>query len=375
MQGPRETKKEEFNEVINLINNVFRLSRGCKPTMQEEFPLLLNYNNCDNMRIIVEDGIPAADVNFLNQDIKIEDSIVKEASIGAVCTNEKYRKKGYSSLILDDVENKMYSDNIDIVLISGERELYKRRGCVLVNNFYEYTIKPHKIEMDIEIEEYKPRFLEDMFSIYNENLTRYLRTYEEFEMLLKAATIPWGKFTYKKYVFIKNNKLVGYLVLRIINENIKHGQVIEYSGNVDILYDSLSNISYELGLDYIKYHVHIKDDKNKLDKYDKKELTNLHGTIKIINFVNLMENLKQYFIKHVPKHIIDTIGFKQENEVYYIQINDEVLVINDVKTITRLVFEGADGCELKLEDKPNIKSFIDKVFPVHFVWSANLNYQ
>jgi len=377
MQGPRATKKEEFNEVINLINNVFRISRGCSPTMKEEFPLLLNTNNCDNMRIIFEDGKPVADVNFLKQHIKIQDSIINAASIGAVCTNEKYRKRGYASLILDDVEEKMYRENIDVVLISGERELYKRRGCICVNNFYEYKIKPLKIETDITTKKYTQNFLADMFSIYNKISTRYIRTYEEFKILLNSATIPWGKFSYKKYVFIKNNTLVGYLVLRIINDNIKYGQVIEYYGNIDtkVLYYNFANIAYKLGLEYIKYHVHIKDNENKLKRYDDKQITNLHGTIKIINFESLMKNLKQYFIQYVPKHIVESIKFKEKDKTYYIKIENESLIINDIVTITKLVFEGIDGSELILENKPIIKDFIEKVFPVHFVWSANLNYQ
>ncbi|SHJ58887.1 GNAT family N-acetyltransferase [Tepidibacter formicigenes] len=372
MQGPRGTKREEFKDVINLINNIFRISNGHNPTMEKEFPLLLNENNIDNMRIIIEDGKVVSGVNFFKEDIFIEGSIIKAASIGGVCTHKDYRKRGYSSLILDDVEKKMYEDNIDIVLISGTRGLYKRRNCIEVKNFYKYTIKPKNIDIDIEVVDYKEDYLNEISDMYNQNSTRYYRTYEEFEILLEAATIPWGTYTYKKYVLIKDEKLLGYIVLRIIDEDIKYGQVIESFGNPEIIFKVLSNICLNLELDNIKYYVHIKDKINQLMDYFKKEKTYLHGTVKIINFLSFMENLRNYFIQHVPKSLMDKIKFKEDEEGYYFEIENEVLKIKDIKILTQLVFEGYD---INLEDKPKIKKFLNSVFPIPFIWTANLNYQ
>ncbi|WP_131066447.1 GNAT family N-acetyltransferase, partial [Clostridioides difficile] len=64
---PRSAKLEEFDKVIELINYVFRISRNHKPTMMEEFPLLLSKNNIENMIIISEDDKVVSDVNYLIQ--------------------------------------------------------------------------------------------------------------------------------------------------------------------------------------------------------------------------------------------------------------------------------------------------------------------
>ncbi|SHH09321.1 GNAT family N-acetyltransferase [Tepidibacter thalassicus] len=375
MRVVRGTKKEEFKSVIDLINNVFRISKGHNPTMDKEFPLLLNENNVNNMRIIKEDGKIVSVVNFLKEDIFIEGSVIKAASIGAVCTDKNYRKRGYSSLILDDVEKKMYKDGVDIVLISGTRNLYKRRNYIEVENFYEYTIKPENIDMNIEVVDYKLEYLNEMAYMYNQNSTRYYRTYEEFEILLEAATIPWGRYTYKKYVLINDKNLIGYIVLRIIDENVKYGQVIELFGSQDVVFKVLSNICLDLKLDSIKYYVHVNDKINQLINCFKKEKTYLHGTVKIINFVSFMENLRNYFIQHVSKRVIDKIKFKQDEEGYYFEIENEILKIKDVKELTKLVFEGYDETDIDLEDKPYIKKFLKNVFPIPFIWTANLNYQ
>ncbi|EQG76880.1 putative acetyltransferase [Clostridioides difficile DA00165] len=91
----------------------------------------------------------------------------------------------------------MFYDGVDIVIISGTRSLYSRRDCSLVKSFYKYTIKPEDVKIAYEIVEF-----EIMIELYNQNSTRFIRTRDEFQKLLHAATIAWGPIGYKK-VFIK----------------------------------------------------------------------------------------------------------------------------------------------------------------------------
>lgn len=374
MQGPRAARKEEFKDVIALINKVFRHSGGHNPTMQQEFPLLLNENNIDNMRIIVEDGKPAADVNFLKEDILIEGSKIKAASIGAVCTDPDYRGRGYASLVLDDVEKKMRRDGVDIVLISGDRTLYTRRKCCKVRNFYECIVNSEK-NNNVEIIEYNKEFLDEMVHLYNRQSTRYYRSYGEFEILLEAATIPWGAFTYKKYVLLKNGEFEGYIVLRIIDGEVKYGQVIEALGEKNLVHSALSKLASELELDHIKVYCDLKDNFARLFNSDNKKIAYMEGTVKIINFVSFTENLGDYFRQYVSKEILDNIEIMESDNKYLFKINNELLEIDDLEILTRLIFEGNGEKLVSLEDKPLLESFIKNVFPIPFVWPANLNYQ
>lgn len=51
----RKCYKNEIGQVKRLINKVFRIELGFKPTMDKEFPLLLGVNNCDNIVISKKD--------------------------------------------------------------------------------------------------------------------------------------------------------------------------------------------------------------------------------------------------------------------------------------------------------------------------------
>ncbi len=269
----------------------------------------------------------------------------------------------------------MYDDGVDIVLISGDRSLYTRRMCSRVKNFYKYTIIPKDISLNLDIEEYDEKYINEMIQIYNQNSTRYFRTKEQFEILLEAATIPWGTYRYKKIVIKKDDKLIGYIVIRIIDqEGKKLGQIIELNLVSNYVHDTISYIAYKYDLDYVDYWVHVKDYKNHIEEYDEACIDYLHGTIKIINYEKLCKSLYYYFAQYVDKQTLDNIEFKDLSGKYLIKYKDEELFIEDVEGLNKLLFEGRIN-EKDLSTNPNIKEFIQSVFPINFVWPANLNYQ
>ncbi|GAA0740445.1 GNAT family N-acetyltransferase [Clostridium oceanicum] len=378
MSKIRNAKRKDFTKVINLINHVFRESRGYKPTMEKEFPLLLSYNNLQNMIGFYNGDIPISEVNFLEENIFIEGSFIKVASIGAVCTDESYRGENYASLVLDEVENRMYKQGVDIALISGDRSLYTRRGYMKVKDFYKYRVLPkEKIYINFDLREYKEEYLKLITEMYNLNSTRYYRSYDEFKTLINSATIPWGDISYKKYVIFKDENLIGYIVLRIINEKERYGEVVECFGNCYYIYDLLETLERDLELEYIDYYVHIKDERNKLDKYDEICKDYLHGTVKIINFLKLMNDLRGYFSQYVSESVLNEIKFLKDENGYGIKIKDEIIYIKEIGKVTQLVFEGIEYHKLDydLSNLPNIEKFLKAVFPIPFVWTKNLNYQ
>jgi GNAT superfamily N-acetyltransferase len=365
MVEPRAAKLEEFDHVLNHINNVFRINRGHSPTMQQEFPLLLNKNNMDNIIVIKKDGKIVSAVNFLIQEIMVEGVSLKSASIGAVCTDPDYEKRGYSSKILDYVEKQIYNKGVDLLLISGDRNLYTRRMATQVKCFYRYTIQPKNVNLDISINDYNEKYIPEMIKRYNQNGTKFYRTKKSFEILLNSATIPWGNYSYKKFVIKKKNEFIGYMVLRIIDEKEKWGQIIELSLPNKYVYDLLSHMAKQYSLEYIKYYVHIKDYVNQLENFDKRELDFLRGTVKVINFSQMMGKLYKYMAQYIDEEMLDNLTFTQEKGIYKIKYKNQELKSYNLDELNKLVFENTS-------EKNEILS---KIFPLHFIWPANLNFQ
>lgn len=98
---------------------------------------------------------------------------MKVVVIGGVCIYLDYEKRGYLFKILDKVEEKMFYDGVDIVIILGIRSLYSRRNCSLVKSFYKYIIKFEDVKIVYEIVEFdeinfeKDNDLDKMIELYN----------------------------------------------------------------------------------------------------------------------------------------------------------------------------------------------------------------
>ncbi|MDB0441267.1 GNAT family N-acetyltransferase [Clostridioides difficile] len=379
---PRSAKLEEFDKVTGLINYVFRISRNYKPTMVEEFPLLLNKDNIENMIIISEDEKVVSDVNYLIQDVSIQGNKIKVAAIGGVCTHPDYEKRGYSSKILDKAEEKMFSDGVDVLIISGTRSLYSRRNCSVVKSFYKYTIKPENIEIPYEIVEFdetnfeKDTDLNKMIELYNQNSTRFIRTRDEFKKLLHAATIAWGPIDYKKVFIKENNNIIGYLIIRTIKkEDSIIGEVVEIGVNNINVENVLKYVTNKFALEYLEYKVHVRNLKEQLEYNELKSLDYQQGTIKIINYSKLCENLKGYFNQYVDSELLEHIEFKQVENRYIIKYKEEELIIESLDKLNKLFFERNEEQYNEFKHLKNIYEFTTKVFPIDFPWTANLNYQ
>lgn len=379
----RSTKLEEFKDTINLINEVFRTTINEKPTMKYEFPLLLNESNVENMIVALESEKIVSSVNYLIQDVLIEGQLIKVGFIGAVCTNSEYEGKGYASKVLDFVEEKMKKDGVDVISISGTRSLYTRRNCSMVKGFYKYTVNKTEepLDLNLNLEEFKEEDLPKYLQLYNQNSTRFFRSKEQFKILLEAATVPWGSYSYKKLSVKKDNEVIGYVVIRLIEEKNRFGKIIEME--VDNLYKAsvLQNIANKYDLNYVIYHVHVKDYKNHFEGYSKKELDYQGGTLKVINFEKLMKNLKNYFNQYVENQLLENLNFKEDNNKYTIEYmgteecNNERLVVEDLDKLNKLLFECDEDNYGEFKDLENIHKFLEEVFPLNFVWTENLNYQ
>lgn len=366
MEGPRGARTEEFDQVMALINNVFRIKRGCEPTMALEFPLLLHENNVHNMHILKDGEKVIATVNYMTDTIYIEGVPVSYGAIGAVCTEECYEKRGYSSAILDDVESHM-SNEVSMCLISGTRTLYTRRQALRLMAFNRYDIEPRHLTLDFELHDYQLEDLREMHRLYQENKTRYKRSYDAFKTLINSGTYPWGKFSYVRSVIKNDGRILGYVILRIIqkeDENI--GEIVEVSGESEVVLSAIQQMTYDHHLAYTSYYVHMKDALYDMDH----ERDYQQGVIKIMHYQRLIKELEPYF-----QRFLDSGRIRGIDNRYGLTLGQEVVYCGDLETVTKLLFDINGMREVDFSLAPKLKAVLDQALPLPMPWTKNLNYQ
>lgn len=355
-----------MEEVINLINFIFRTGRGELPhTMEKEFPLLLSHKNRENMRIIKDDQKIVSVVNFLPQKILIEGVPISVGSIGAVCTHPDHRGRGYSSKVLKDVEKRMKETGVNLCLISSTRNLYKNWGASEVKNCRRYRISAGLPNLKFNVREYGKGDILSLKKIYNSQGTRYLRQGTYFETLIDSGTFPFGETSYKRYVLEDENGLRGYIILKKTNERI---EVKEAAGDKREIFDSLVFLGNQLGGNEIEY---ILPQGEMAPAGYLGEEGYLSGTLKVIDLKGFMEELKPYFKQYLPAEEVDFFKAEEAGGKYKLILGSEKLEIQSHNELLKLIFE-------KKGDKKNkgkLEKFIDTVFPLPFPWTENLNYQ
>ena len=381
MEGPRGTRKEEFNQVIKLVNYVFRESSNRPSNMEKWYPLLFNNDNLENMRIIWQDDRPVSHLAISESEIAIYGCKTKIGSIGAVCTHPEYRKRGFASLLLEDGIKKMDKDGIDIMLVSGGRNLYKRAGCVEAGRVHKFRISGSDLKrfntQKVKVFPYEERNLENIVQVYQKEAVRFFRPLEDFKRILTTGAAMDREA--EILTVHKGNEFLGYLAIQIPGEKrgeARIGQVVEYSGIRGAIVDAVRCVFERYTLQELSFNVPFHDSEF-IYLLNQKNLTslieNIPSLIKIINFPRLMHRLGPYIEERLGRKKIDSLKFEQQGDRASISINQEQFN-TDVKRLTQIVLGNQDKKEKEMIPKEGeIRKVLVDIFPLPFVWSG-LNY-
>ena len=100
IDGPRACRASEFEEVIALINRVFRA--GTDQDICTDYPLVFNQSKMEYMRILKVDEVVVAHVPVWLREAVVGDDRLGIGIISPTVTHPDYRRRGYATLCLQD---------------------------------------------------------------------------------------------------------------------------------------------------------------------------------------------------------------------------------------------------------------------------------
>ena len=98
--GPRACRASEFEEVIALINQVFRA--GTNQDIRTDYPLVFNHSRMEYMRILKVDEQVVAHVPVWFREAIVGDDRLPFGIISPTVTHPDYRRRGYATRCLRD---------------------------------------------------------------------------------------------------------------------------------------------------------------------------------------------------------------------------------------------------------------------------------
>lgn len=236
----RVTQKEDWNEIIPLVNKAFE----SKFKMEDAFPLLFAQENntsyvavCDGKIVSFIGGVPGIyDCNGRR---------TAYVSIGAVCTALEYRNRGISDGLLKYALADYKNSGFGFALISGDRDLYLRNGFQLFGDIRKYEIKLDQEllagcpDRGLQVKQYdgSNKMQLQMYRLYTQK--GFICGFTEFKKLLEASamnTLIGGES--EILAAYEKDAMVSFLAASLKQDGVhKHGEIIEVAGELDTMGD------------------------------------------------------------------------------------------------------------------------------------------
>jgi predicted N-acetyltransferase YhbS len=345
MEGPRGLRKGELESLRAMTDVVFR------PNMPEQYPHLFNEANFENLHVCLDDGRCVSHVGMTERGATLFGCPIRVCCIGAVSTHPDYRGQGLASACFDAAVQKAYNDGVDVMIVSGSRNLYQMRGCLRVGRDSAFTLTPETATavsdaagVEVTVEKMKDEELPLVMDCYRREPVRFLRPPDDYHYALQSGMVM-NRFS-NFLVVRERSAFRGYVILQKPHDLAlkplpdKKTNLAEFAGDRRSLLAALPTIVRDYELLELHWQVQRHDDLFR-SLCESAGLTpkpvGVSGTVKLINFPQLMERMLPRFEELLGQREAGRLSFWQRADEYGFRSDDDEFV-TDRDTATRLLF-------------------------------------
>jgi predicted N-acetyltransferase YhbS len=380
-EGPRGLRKGELESLRAMTSIVFR------PSLVDEYPQLFKEENFENLRVCLEDGKCVSHVGMTERGAALFGCRIQVCCIGAVSTHPDYRGQGLASACFDAAVQKAYDDGVDVMLVSGSRSLYQMRGCLRVGHDSAFTMTPESATtvqkaagVEVTVGKMKDEELSLVMDCYRREPVRFIRPLDDYHNALQCGMVM---NRYSDFLVVRERgEFRGYVILQQPHDRAlqplpeKKTDLAEFAGDRRALVAALPEIVRNYALVELHWQVQRHDDLFRslcTGAGLAPRSAAASGTVKLINFPQLMERMRPRFEELLGKGETARLAFWQRDEEYGFRLGDDEFV-TDRDSATRLVFGTADGAEWQVvEGRGRLAEVLRTIFPLPCLWYG-LNY-
>jgi len=227
IEGPRSIRPDEFPELGTLLNRAFR--PNMTGNMADEFPVLLNAQNAQNLIIIRDGERILSHVGMLFRQAVLEGVGLKMALVGSVATAEEARERGYATSLLNASLDRASRVGMHLAWISGGRGLYINRGATAVGRLWRFTVPAGREDAGSDLRELREEDLPAMSALHRREPIRLLRTMDDWRATFRTRWIMNGPGRF--WGIWRDGRLAAYLAVRAPWQSGKPAMVVEYAGD------------------------------------------------------------------------------------------------------------------------------------------------
>ncbi len=293
---------EMLETLGSMVDRVYRPSRQPGSGMPKEFPHLFHPLNAHNLFYAEYQGNPVSMIGVLKQTLIMPACSIPVASIGSVVTLPEYRGQQLATAVLEKVFQSMDDEGQALCLISGERQLYQRLGCVKTGRMFTVRARassPSKKTPAFLIRriagEDRSSYASQLAGIYRQEPYRFQRSAQEMSVLLNALWFQRSGFHQELFVLETPASIAGYIVAFVTPSEPHQAHIMEWAGNREIIGEAWPKVMEELGVQSVIFHVHERDwwmRRLVEERNWEKESVPIQGTLKTAHVDTLLQSVR-----------------------------------------------------------------------------------
>jgi predicted N-acetyltransferase YhbS len=186
--GPLTPRGDQLGAVVALANRVFRAGGG---DMAADYPQLFRRDGLRQLRVFMQAGRPVSLVGTVLGDVAAFGCGLRVACVGSVCTDASARGRGLAGALLDDAVTRARAAGASVMLISGGRSLYRRRGAFSVGRFLRYTMPAAALRPlpGIEVADVGPDEAGEALAVFEAEPIRFRRTRRQYATQIASGLV------------------------------------------------------------------------------------------------------------------------------------------------------------------------------------------
>jgi predicted N-acetyltransferase YhbS len=345
LEGPRPVRRDELDDLADLLCQVFgfheyysrdRIRTGIRRPVHVR-----------GSRVIAEDGRLVSHILTVYDDISIYGARIKVASIGGVSTHPEYRGRGFAGAILHHSLDEMIAAGAKILIVSGDRSLYRRHHCVPAGHVFEAEVPSKLLPRDpgrLTVRQVTSDDWPSLAPLYQAEPVRFLRSAD----FLQEVCFWWDCTFPDIWLIESEGQPLAYLSLRPHPQREgkeRSRRVFEYAGSRSAMLDALPALCRAAGLDQIQFRL-LGWDRELTYRVAKFGATTrpsrISGTLRLLDLPGLMRRLRPYLAARLPRVDLRRLSFSQHGDTCTFAFGEEQLQL-DLSHAAPLVLGGADA--------------------------------
>ena len=364
MDGPRQVRKEEVGDLVDMLSDVFPFRDWYSRDYM--VPRMSRARSRRETLVIAEDGRPVSHIRTVYNNLSIYGCRVKVASIGSVGTHRDHRGRGYAGAILQQTMKQMVERGAKVLIVSGDRSLYRRAHCAPAGRLYKAEVRRSDLEeraSDLHVRRVQPDEWPLLAPIHQAEPVRFVRDVQFFSKL-----VFWWDSQYPQIWAVESDgRPVAYASLILVwgkESETQRRVAAEYAGSRAALMDALPALFEAADLQLISLEV-LGHDAELLHLLRRRGISptlgTLSGTHRILDLPGLMRRLRPYLAARLPRPEMRRLRFDQSGDQCIVSYGDERIQCT-LSEAAPLVLGGPGAPEVTGE----LERVLSAIFPIPF---------